>query len=92
MTPCDFNQEDFCIFQAEYPEVEKCSFAKGKLQRCTIKESDLIELCSDCGEPTTECDCGTCWVMVTDKHGKIVAVTPKDLAKLREKENKKKEP
>ena len=82
MSPCEFNQEGFCILQAEYSDVEKCSSAKGKLQKCTAKESDLIELCSDCEEPTSQCGCGTCWVMVTDKTGKIVAVTPKDLAKL----------
>lgn len=82
MSPCDYNQEGFCILREEYPEVEKCSSAKGKLQRCTAKESDLIELCSDCGEPISQCDCGTCWVMVTNKNGKIVAVTPKTLADL----------
>jgi len=81
MSPCEFNQ-DFCILQEEYPEVEKCSSAKGKLGKCTAKEEDLIELCSDCGEPTTECDCGTCWVLATDSRGEIVAVTPKDYAQL----------
>jgi len=86
MSSCDYNQEGFCILQNEYPDIEKCSSAKGKLQRCTAKESELIELCSDCGEPTSECDCGTCWVLITDKNGKVGAITPKDFAKVKKQD------
>jgi len=89
MRPCEFNQEDFCMLQEEYPDLAKCPLAKGKLDKCTAKESDLIELCPDCEKPTSECDCGTCWVLATDKKGNIALLKPKEYSKLREKETEK---
>jgi hypothetical protein len=79
MSECEFNQEGFCIAEA------KCSSAKGKLRFCTAKNEDLIELCSDCYQPTTDCGCGTTWILVKDSHGKIVAVTPNEYKKLMER-------
>lgn len=86
MDECNFNHEGFCILQEEHPDLERCSKAKGKLQICTAKDSDLIELCPDCEKPTTECDCGTCWVMVTDKEDNFAIMTPKEFQKLQKEE------
>lgn len=87
MSGCDFNQEGFCTLQCEYPDVEKCGKAKGKLQNCTAKEEDLTEFCEDCGEPIDDCGCGTCWILARGSHGKIVPVTPKEYKKLVEASN-----
>ena len=86
MSPCEFNQEDFCTFQLENPKMKKCSLAKGKLQKCMAQESDLIELCPDCEKPTSECDCGTCWVLASDKNGNIALLKPKEFAQIKNAE------
>jgi hypothetical protein len=83
MTPCVYEQEGFCILQDEKLNAPKCPKAKGKLQECTAKESDLIELCPECEKPTSECDCGTCWVLVTDDSGHIAILTPKSFEKMK---------
>lgn len=96
MSECEFNHEDFCILQVEHPNAPHCRFAKGELQECTAEESDLIELCSDCDKPVSECDCGTNWIIVEDREGNHALVTPRKYKLLKEKEEgealKKKEP
>ena len=86
MSGCEFEHEDFCILQDEHPEAKKCRYAKGELQICTAKESDLIELCPDCENPKSECNCGTCWILATDERGTMAILTPKEFEtiKLRE--------
>lgn len=86
MRGCDFEHEGFCILQDEYPEMERCPKAKGGLRICIAKESDLIELCPDCEKPTSECECGTCWVLATDKKGNVAILSPKHYEELKEKE------
>lgn len=85
MSECQFNHEGFCILEDEYPNVSKCSYAKGRLRKCTAKPSDLIELCPDCEKPTNECDCGTCWVILKDKEENFAVVTPKTYQNLKER-------
>lgn len=63
---CDFSHEGFCILQNEYPELERCSKAKGKLQTCVAKESDLIEICPECWMPVGRCGCGANIVLVKE--------------------------
>jgi len=76
MSECEFNQEGFCVAEV------KCNFAKGKLKVCTAKNDDLIEICEDCYQPVEDCNCGTTWVLVKDRYGKVVPITPKEYKKL----------
>jgi len=84
MSECEYCHEDFCILQEEYPQAKRCKHAKGELPICTAKETDLIALCPDCETPTSQCDCGTCWVLVTDKRGNVAIMQPKEFSKLKE--------
>lgn len=81
MSGCDYEQEGFCILQ-DCEDVKEPCVKMDKARHCTAKPEDLTEYCNDCGEPTTDCGCGTCWVLVEDSHGKLVAVMPKEYRKL----------
>ena len=86
MCECEFNHLGHCILQVEYPDASRCQFAKGTLQECTAKPNDLIEICSDCDKPVSECDCGTNWIMVEDCRGNHALVTPKKYQELKKVE------
>lgn len=88
---CEFNQEGFCILQCLYPELSRCRFAKGDIQECVAKDSDLIEICDDCDKLVDECDCGTNLVIVQDSQGKYCLVTTKTYHKILEKRKLKAE-
>lgn len=81
MSKCEFNQEDFCLLQDEYPEEGECK--ANKEGHCTAKSEDLVEVC-ECGELVEDCDCGINWVLLHDKHDKVFAVTPKKYKELKE--------
>lgn len=74
---CEFCHEGLCRRQIEYPNIAKCEYAKGTFGECTAKPDDLIEICEDCDKPIDGCDCGYNWILVNDKDGKIVPITPK---------------
>lgn len=70
---CEFNHEGFCTL-----EKGECSFQEGDLLWCKATDKDLIEICPDCDKPITECECGTNWVLVHTKDGKIIPVISKE--------------
>lgn len=82
MRKCNFDQEGFCVLQVENPNIPKCSYVEDKQQRCKAKSSDLIDLCPNCVNPISECNCGTFGVVAKDR---VVIVLPKTHLKLRER-------
>jgi hypothetical protein len=48
MNECEYNQEDFCIFQDVEGFAYPCRF-KDKDNHCTAKPDDLVSVCEMCG-------------------------------------------
>jgi len=72
MSECEFcHPEGYCEYEG------KCQF-RGSFRICHATLEDLIEICEDCGKPIENCDCGTNWVLLENKDGEFVPVTPKN--------------
>ena len=56
MSGCNYEQEDFCLFEDMEGYDGKCGF-KDKTGHCTAKPSDLEEGCSECEQPLDLCTC-----------------------------------
>jgi hypothetical protein len=66
---CEYEQEDFCIFEDVEGFDAKCRF-KGENNQCTAKPSDLTEVCEMCG--SQDCTDEECLVTEnTSEKGKV---------------------
>ena len=81
MSECEFcHPENYCENEGE------CKH-RGDLRECKAKPKDLIDICEDCGNPVDECGCGINWILVKDKEGNIVPITPKVYTQLKKETN-----